>query len=217
MAIATSLNTEGDNIPLWFKVPETFMEINPDESVEDRIQRIATSAGRVVGSTPDWQAHAALAHEALIKNLAQIDATYAAIFTSRSETLPARLISALFTVIIRDAPEITGHTMATIAHGLREPGGRTETLLVDYPAGEACVHGEQHLIRWNNQEQTARQAQTIFRLPDDRRIAILGITSSCLDDWEDLVGLLDDICHTVTFTDPADTPTSIGGILDGGL
>src|SRR5690606_2429987 len=96
MAIATSLNTEGDNIPLWFKVPETFMEINPDESVEDRIQRIATSAGRVVGSTPDWQAHAALAHDALIKNLAQIDATYAAIFTSRSETLPARLISALF-------------------------------------------------------------------------------------------------------------------------
>lgn len=48
-----------------------------------------------------------------------------------------------------------------------------------------------------------RQAQVIFPFPDGKRIAILGVSSESVEDWEHFVAILNGIASSFSFVDPS--------------
>lgn len=216
MSISDFLQPTEKEIPLWLNVPPEFQEIDLDEPADSRIDRIARETQKLPGCNPSWQAHAVLSQESLVSSLRQTGAIYAANFVASSELVPTRLVSALFTVVVREPYGLADQSLTEIARGLQENGSHSETLLVDYPAGPAIAQGEHHLVRWNGQSLQIRQSTIIFQFPGRRRLAMIGISSSDLDDWDDFVGVLDGIARTVSFTRPSTGSSSVVNVLDGG-
>lgn len=48
-------------------------------------------------------------------------------------------------------------------------------------------------------EHRLRQAQVILPFPDKRRLAIIGVSSESLEDWQSYVEILDGIARSVSF------------------
>lgn len=216
MTISDALTGGSPRLPLWFRVPDEFVPIDPDESVEDRVDRIIDQSSLLPGIDERQQLSLVYAQEALHRQLAEAGAVYAAHCNVRSEHAP-RLATALFAVMVTDVPALADQSMTVIARGMTEPGQPTEVLLADYPAGQAVVRGEQLLVHWNGKSHSMRQAQVMFRLPDRRRLATLSMSSSHLEDWDDFVSVLNQIARTVTFVNPHTAMPTISNVLSGGL
>ncbi|RZQ62748.1 hypothetical protein [Amycolatopsis suaedae] len=215
MYTTDALAGEPTSLPLWFTVPNQFTEIDLTEPIGQRMRRINEQAGVLPGTDVSQRANAVFAQEALLGQLARAGAVYAAHCIARSEHEPHRIVTGLFTVLVQEPPGLSEQSMATIARGLHEPGEPSETLLLDYPAGQAIVHGEQRLVTFNGGTQSMRQAQVIFRLPDLQRLAIFSMSTSDIDDWEDFAGILDGIARSVSFTPPSDPNSALRNALDG--
>ncbi len=154
--------------------------------------------------------------EALRRDLDKAGAIYAAHCVAHSEH-GSRLVTALFTVILRDIPNLAGRSMAEIARGLREPGDPSEVILWDYPAGQAIVHGQHAMASWRGTTKAVRSAQVMFKMPNEEQLAILGLSTSDLEDWQDFAQIIHNIAQTVSFTRPSTKEPNIGDALNGGL
>lgn len=152
-----------------------------------------------------------LLQEIMLAQLINEGAVYAAHCLARSEADPERLCTAEFSILIKEVELPPEQPLATIANGLREPGEPRAVATVTYPAGEAIVTGEELAVqppmlpsgRPSTTTHRMRQARVLLPLPDRQLLAILGITSTDLADWPHFVRILNDIAHSVSFTEPA--------------
>ncbi|OLT48364.1 hypothetical protein BJF85_12575 [Saccharomonospora sp. CUA-673] len=216
MSITETLSKTPGKIPIWFSVPAEFIQIDPTESLEDRVARLASDISMTPGLNPQQQADLIFAQEALYRDLAKTGAIYAAHCVASSEHNQG-LVSALFTVIIQDLPQSHGHSLEQIARGLREPGSPVEVLTSTYPAGLAIAHGRELSVKFNGQHQTMRSADIMFMMPTQDQLAIFSISTSNIADWDSFMSILDGIAMTVSFSPPNESASSIGSILSGGV
>lgn len=215
MTISDTLTGEYATLPLWFSVPKSFVAIDSSEAVDDRATKLIRQSSTLPNIDPRQQLNLVFAQEKLHSQLSEAGAVYAAHCVARSE-YASRIVTALFAVIVQEVPGLADQSMNVIARALTNPGQPTEVLLLDFPAGQAVVRGEQLHVEWNGHSHSMRQAQIMFRLPDKMRLAILSMSSSHLEDWEHFTGILNEIAKSVSFTEPTTATSKISATLDGG-
>ncbi|RCW43122.1 hypothetical protein DFQ14_1079 [Halopolyspora algeriensis] len=157
----------------------------------------------------------------MLSQLLNQGAVYVGHCVARSDADPSKLTTSQFSILVKEADLSAHRPLAAVASALRQPDGRRKVGFADYPAGEALVVGEEVEVRLPvsvtgksvENVHRVRQAQVILPFPGGRRMAVLGVSSESLDDWEHYVSMLNGIATSVSFTDPA--KKSIGDLLAG--
>lgn len=217
MSISDTLDGGPRGVPMRFTPPAQLAKIDLDESPELRMQRTYQQAATVLpNADPGELAHLALMQEVTVARLISEGAVYAAHCVARSEAEPATLCTAEFAILIQETDLPAAQPLATIANGLKEPGEPRATAFVQYPAGEALVVGEEVSItpsvlpsgRPNTRSYSMRLAQVIMPLPGRQRLATMSVSSYHLHDWPHFVRMLNDIAHSVRFSESDGTAIS---------
>lgn len=212
MTIATVLDNSASGDALYFDAPVQLQKVDLTESAETLYQRTYENVAAMVGEENHAEReHIAMLQQSMLARLVEAGAVYVAHAVARSEANPDRLCTAQYTVLIRDVevPE----SLSILANGMKERGEPRETAVVEYPAGEAVVVGEELEIRPemtaggrpNTESYRMRQAQVLLPFPNRRRLAVIGVSSSNLEDWDNFVRMLDDIANSASFKPPAST------------
>lgn len=220
--ISDILDADNTRVPLRFTVPEQLREFSFDEPAEYRIERTYRELrGALRGLTAEQALHLVYTQEQMLAKLWDEGAVYVGQCVARSDAEPTSLSTAQFTVLVKGAELHAEQPLAAVAGGLRKPGEPREIIFADYPAGEALVVGEELTARTPfsplgrpvSTHHRLRQAQVILPFPDKRRLAIIGVSSEALEDWQSYVEILDGIARSVSFTEPGVNP--ISGRLQG--
>ncbi|MBQ0926553.1 hypothetical protein [Saccharopolyspora endophytica] len=199
-------------VPLWFKVPDQFNELDLDEAPAERFQRAVGNATAVMSDASDAEPlRVAYLQEAMLSQLRRQGAVYVAHCVARSEADPSKLAVAQFSILVQDAALSGTQPLSVLVNALKQPGTTREVGLADYPAGEAIVVGEEVKVvlpvtlsgRVEENEHRVRQAQVLFPVPGGQYLVIVGVTSESLDDWPHYVAMLDGIARSISFTDPS--------------
>lgn len=213
MNIANELSEGGTNVPLRFTVPEQLHEVDLNENQLQRVQRTFEKLTASLRGAKQTEILAMVhAQEAMLAKLVQEGAVYVAQCIARSESNPARLCVAQFSILVKEAFLRGPRPLATLASGLRTPGEPREIIFVHFPAGEGLVIGEELVVqppadatgRHSSRTHQVRQAQIILAFPDQRRLAILGVSSESLEDWHHLTGVLNNIALSVSFAEQSE-------------
>lgn len=217
-----AVNNEAKS-PLRFTVPGQFTELPLDEDPEARIKRTYERLSGAMRSTDDTQRmHLVFMQEYMLTKLITEGAVYAALCVCRSEANPASLSAAQFAIFIKHVKLSGESPLAAVAGGIKKPGEPRETAYVHFPAGEGLVIGEELRVdspvtvsgRIERNTSTVRQAQVLLPFPSLRKLAILSISTTFIDDWVYYAGMLNDIAHSVSFTEKNE---SIAERLSGAL
>lgn len=196
--------------PLRFTVPDQFTELPLDEDPEARIKRTYERLSETMrGANGTQRMHLVFMQEYMLTKLITKGAVYAALCVCRSEANPATLSAAQFAIFVKDVKLSGERPLAAVAGGLKKPGEPRETAFVQFPAGEGLVVGEEVRVdspvtvtgRTERNMTTVRQAQVIMPFPNLRKLAILSMSSTFLADWPYYAGMLNDIAHSVSFTE----------------
>lgn len=181
------------------------------------------AASTYSGADPEELAHLALTQEVAIAALIDDGAVYVANCVARSESEPTTLCTAQFVILVQEADLPMENPLSVLANGLKEPGEPRETVLVEYPAAEAVLVGEERAVtptmlpsgRANSETHRMRQAQVIMPFPGNRRIAVMSVSSQYLQEWPHFTRMLDDIAQSIRFDD-GEQEAGIGDRLNPG-
>lgn len=207
---AVSMDSELSN-PLWFTVPEELHHVDLDEDPELRVRRTYQNvAATLTGASTAERLHVVFLWEVMLAQLASEGAVYVGHCLARSDSDPARLSTAQFSVLAKEADLSARRPLSAVASGLRKPDGSREVGFAEFSAGEALVVGEELQVRrpstmTGKPEESVhrvRQAQVILPFPGYRRMAVLGVSSEDVGDWDHYVSMLNGIADSVSFTDP---------------
>jgi hypothetical protein len=198
--------------PLYFTVPDHLQEIRLDEDPERRIKRTYEHLRmNLRGATEEQCLYIIYHQETMVAELLGQGAVYLALCLARSESDPATLSTAQFTILVKDADLQAERPLAAVAGGLKTAGQPREIIFSQFPAGEALIVGEELTVRRPvtvtgqpvAHTHRVRQAQIILPFPDKQRLAIVGVTSESLGDWPYYVETLNAITHSISFTRPS--------------
>lgn len=210
-------------IPLRFTVPDHFTVLPLEDDPEQRSRRAYQQALRTMPAVTDAErVQMVFMQELMLAQLINQGAVYAALCVCRSETQPATLSTAQFAILVKHVGLNGKRPLAAVAGGLRNPGDPRETAFVQFPAGEGLVVGDEIKMsipitpagRAKPTTSIVRQAQVMLPFPDRRRLAILSISTTSLEDWLPYSQMLNDIAHSVSFTEPnASISNRLSGLL----
>lgn len=202
------LDEAAQGLPIYFTAPAQLHRIDLSEKPEQRYLRTYEGAKQLLGEVDDADCHhIATLQELMLGRLIDAGVVYCAQAFAHSEVDTHKLCTAQFTIIVRELSLPHGQSLSLLANGLRDPGDPREVATVQYPAGEAVVIGEELEVKPsitasgqpNTKSYRMRQAQIIMPLPARQRVAIIGTSSTDLEDWEHFVRMLNEIAHSVSF------------------
>lgn len=208
MSIMEALDGNADD-SIYFSIPSHFNRVDLTEPPEARIRRTYEDVQAVLGNPDSDQcSHIATLLEMMISRLVDYGAVYVAQGFAQSEANPGTLCTAQFTIFVKEAELETDQPLSLLASGLRDPGSPRQAAVVEYPAGAAVVVGEELEVspsvtaagRPTMERYRMRQAQVLLPFPNRRRVAVLSLTSTHLDDWHHFVRILNDIACSFSFT-----------------
>ncbi len=203
-------DTDRARVPLRFTFPSQFTELPLDEHPEERVKRTFSQVtARMPNASDSERVHLVFMQEFMLAKLMQQGAVWAALCVCRSEADPTMLSTAQFAIFVKDVKLQGDSPLAAVAGGLKEPGKPLETALVQFPAGEGLVVGEELRVdapvtvngRRERNTHVVRQAQVMIPFPTKRRLAIISASSESLGDWNYYANMLNDIAQSVSFTE----------------
>jgi hypothetical protein len=202
--------TDPESLPLWFDVPGQFTEIDLAAEPEQRATSLAAQLARALpGTTPEQRLHVALAQEAMIAQLLDAGAVYAATMLAQNEDDgPPRMITAQFTVLVQDVDGAETPMLEASAERLQGEETPRDVGMVTLPAGKALGVIEDDEVSlpssvFGKPEETTyytRQAQLTLPFPDEKHLVTFCISTECLGDWTDLLEIFAGVARSVSFS-----------------
>lgn len=195
-----------------FTAPPEFKAIDLTEAPEERLRRTITQTAVTLPDLPvEQRAQLAISQELMAQQMAGQNVKYAATCVLRTEGERPQLTMANLTLVVQ--PVDFGHgadPLSLLANGLKTPGKKRETGYVHLPAGRALMLAEEVRLTpgitpfglATDRTQVIRLAQAMVLFPDQRALAILGLSTEFLADWEDYVEIFRGIVRTIEFTRP---------------
>lgn len=211
------------NLPLTFALPEEFRSVDFGEEPASRAERLYEQLrSSLPGLTAEEQLHILLANQYAIERMVDEGVIYAANFLGRSERDPTAPSIAQFTVLLRAATDRQGRALEVVLDALRRERKNCEAQYVDLPIGRCLVVMEDDRFQTpvnlvghpGDVVHHVRQIQLIFPLVDRGQLVFFALSTECLRDWDDYVGMMAEICKTVTWSDSGESST-ISSALDG--
>ncbi|SDP02367.1 hypothetical protein SAMN04487905_101476 [Actinopolyspora xinjiangensis] len=195
-----------DTFPLSFGLHPGFQPVDFNESSADRAERLFESARSALpGLTEEQCLRLVVANEYLVRRMAEEGIIYAASFVGRSARDTTAATTAQFTLTLREADLKATRPLEALAAGLREQDARREVDFVDLAVGrclavvqqdtptpEVNLTGAEH-----HEPRVSRQLRVIVPLVERSQLAIFGLVTECLRDWEDYVAMMAEICNSI--------------------
>ncbi len=224
MSIETALSGDEKRIPFRFTVPDAFHELDLAESSEDRARRtFERFRAAYPGASDDQRAHIVANQELALNGLVAQGAVYAAVVVARSYAHPEQLSFAQFSVLVQAADLRGDRPAGVLAAGMRSADSPRQVSVVDFPAGQAVVVGEEvslsrtMTVTGEPKQHThrMRQAQVIFARPEHGKLVTLGLVSESIADWSSYAAILNNVARSVSFSD-VDAPSIVDRLTSGG-
>lgn len=200
-------------VPLSFRVPDQFVEIDLRETPQQRIDRTFTTFRSFAKLTDGEILNIAVRQEAMIMRLVDGGAVYAGTCLARTEDDVPRLVVAQLVAMVKDMDLDAADPLAAAAGGLKQPGTARDVGFLDLPSGKAMMVAERVDVsmpstvtgRQVTTSHNVRQLQAVVPFPDKQRAAIFALSSETEAGWLDLVDVFGKLLSTVSFRPPSDT------------
>lgn len=221
MNSAVATDQSGD-FPLTFSLQPGFVPVDLAESSQQRAEKLLDSLQHTMPELDESRfLRVILAYEYSIQRMLEEGAIYAANFVGRSAQNSSTATTAQFTVLTRAAELKASQPLNVLAHHLREERTEREVDFVDLPVGRCLAVVQEDLITpevnlTGHEEQNprrTRQFQLIVPLPSRGQLAIFALATECLQDWDDYVAMMAEICRTITWNETQQS--SIASRLEG--
>ncbi|SFE15611.1 hypothetical protein SAMN04487819_108234 [Actinopolyspora alba] len=199
-----------DTFPLSFGLHSGFQPVDFSESSAERAERLFESARSALPGLAEEQCLRLLvANEYLLRRMAEEGIIYAANFVGRSARDTTAATTAQFTLTLRDVELKATRPLEALAAGLREEDARREVDFVDLTVGRCLAVVQQDTPKpevnltgaAHYEPRVSRQFQVIVPLVERSQLAIFGLATECLRDWEDYVAMMADICNSIQWRD----------------
>lgn len=224
MTIGATLGDEPQVFPFTFDVPETFQEVDLHADAADRAEELHAKLREVqFGLTEEELLGLLLTNQRLVEQLIEQDVVYVATFLGRSEFDTTALSTAQFTVAWQQHGNIGPDTkLDELAQTLSERREGCEVEQVCLPTGAALAIIEDDYVKLSRgsfgneieEVKQVRQLQVVIPLVDRRELVYFGISTECLQDWGDYIGMMAEICKTIRRSD-IQQRSHIKTVLDG--
>lgn len=191
------MKVESETGRIRLTVPDQMYEIPLGEDAARRAERVYESLLRArpdLTSAQCWEA--VRAAEQMLAGLVREGAVYVGTIVARSEADPARLATARFCVLLKEAVLPHDRPFDSIAEQLSARDEPRRITFEEFPAGPAL------LIEDAPASHLGRFAQVLFSIPERGLTATLGLATESVDDWAHFLDVLRAVARTVSFSDP---------------
>lgn len=221
--IPTNTSDGRDTFPLKFSLPAEF---RPIDLACDAAQRAEALHEQLLTNLPDLTAdqrlHVLLANQYMVERMVSEGVIYAATFLGRSDRDASALSVAQFHVLVRDGGKRHERVLETVQDALRQERKQCQAQFVDLPIGRCLVVVEDDqfvtpvnlLGQATDKVRRVRQIQLIFPLFEQEKLAFFTLSTECLRDWDDYVGMMAEISKTIAWIELGER-SAIGAALDG--
>ncbi|MBB3051910.1 hypothetical protein FHS23_002939 [Prauserella isguenensis] len=191
--------------PLTFSLPDEFREIDLHSDPATRADALYVRMKQYAPGLPTGrQLHLIAAQEALVERMVAEGVLYAAALITRSAGDPLMLSTAQFTVTVRDAPIRQRDPLPQLLSAI-DKRPNTEARYVDLEVGRCIAVIEEATFRLgldlmgapNPNDHRVRQLQVIYPMVDRGQVAMFGLSTESIDDWDDYVNMMAEICKTI--------------------
>ena len=194
------------DLPFTFEVPSEFQSFDLSLTPEQRADAII---GRLQSLDPkpsdEEITKAVLTQQTTADLLGTTSVVYAATLLARSEANPALPMSVFLTVSVRPSELTDKLTIDRLTRSMAVSMPEAEVGVVVLPSGPAVLVTEEvgldtavNLLE-SGGRSTVRQLHALVPIPNRTALADFSISTECLADWDQVVGLFAGICATITF------------------
>ncbi|MGW8358421.1 hypothetical protein [Streptomyces wedmorensis] len=201
------------DLPIGFKVPEDFTDINFAVSAEVNTNQLIDRLNTISPRPSDEEiAHAVLAQQTMYELLSAAGAVYAGtlLYGPTKEKPQEKLSSAILTVTARPAELSNDKTVHRLARTMGAIYPEAEVGVVVLKTGPAVLLTEErkaekpvNLLDEGGGPTIVRQLHTFVPIPGRLAMADFAIATENLEHWGSCVEILAEVCHTITFPDTA--------------
>lgn len=223
MSYPETTDTSSD-LPITFSLQPGFSPIDFTESSQQRAENLLSSLRHSMPELPGEQClQAILAYEYSIQRMLSEGVLYAANFVGRSAQDPSAATTAQFTVLACDAELKAAQPLNALARQLREERSGREVDFVDLSVGRCLAVVQEDLVTPEVNlagspvqiPRRTRQFQIIMPLASRGQLVFFSLVTECLQDWDDYVAMMAEICKTITWNETQQS--SISARLEGML
>lgn len=199
--------------PLTFSLPDEFREIDLHSDPAVRADALYVRMKQYAhGLSTEQQLHLIAAQEALIERMAAEGVLYAAALIAQSDAEPSRLSTAQFTVTVRDVPIRQRDPLLQLLSAINKRPS-TEAQYVDLEVGRCIAVIEEVEFRLGidlmgdpkSHDHRVRQLQVIYPMVDRGQVAMFGLSTESIGDWDDYVSIMAGICKTIRWAEPGES------------
>lgn len=218
---STETTDEPGVFPLNFSLQPGFTAIDLAESAQDRAEKMLDSLQRNMPELGvEEHLRAIMAYEYSVRRMREEGVIYAANFVGRSSEDSSTATTAQFSVVLQAAELKASQPLTIPAEELRKrPSCKVD--FVDLPVGRSLVVVEETTLQPevnlaghdSAPQRRTRQFQVIIPLSSRDELAIFSLATECLQDWDDYVGMMAEICKTISWRE--DQRSSIESKLAG--
>lgn len=194
------------DLPFTFKVPNELqsfdLSLTPEQRADALIGRLQSLDPR---PSDEEITKAVLTQQTTADLLGTTSVVYAATLLARSEANPALPMSVFLTVSVRPSELSNKLTIDRLTRSMAVSMPEAEVGVVVLPSGPAVLVTEEvgldtavNLLE-SGGGSTVRQLHALVPIPDRTALADFSISTECLADWDQVVGLFAGICATITF------------------
>ncbi|QWF84221.1 hypothetical protein [Amycolatopsis sp. CA-230715] len=198
------------DFPFRFSLPAGFTDLDLTATIEERANELLDSIDVAFPSlSNEERLRLVLANQFAVEQLVETGARFVSNFVGRSEVDSSAASTAQLSVLLLDGLGDARRPLDVIAESIRLEDRDRHTQFVDLQIGrclvvidETAVHAQADLRGEHPPEATSvRQLQVMFPLPEQRRLAIFAMSTTCLRDWDDYVDMMTAICQTIEWAD----------------
>lgn len=213
--LETLLTTEGTGfagIPLRFRVPDEFTEIDLTEVPQERMDRTFAAFRTSLPQLTDVEIlNIVLRQEVMVMQLVEQGAVYAGTCVARTEEETPRAVVAQLCVLVKQMDLDAEDPLMAAAGGLRQPGQSRDVGFLDLPAGKALMVADESVVdlpttltgKPETNRHRVRQVQATIPFPDRRKAAVLSISSESDAGWQECLEIFGKVLRTVSFHPPS--------------
>ncbi|MGH3466230.1 MAG: hypothetical protein ACRDQF_00675 [Thermocrispum sp.] len=211
-ALSLTSGTSGrTEVPLRFRVPEEFQELDLTEPSAMRLNRTFNRIRSATHQFTDTEVlQIAMNQEFMAMRLVEEGAVYSGTCVARTEDVSPRLVVAILNVLVKEVELDADEPLSAVASGLKRPGDPRDVGFVDLPAGKALMVAEKVSVEFpatttgvkTKTRRKVRQLQATIPFPDKNRIAIFSLSSESENGWEEFLTIFGCVLRSVSFQPP---------------
>lgn len=209
--------------PLTFNLPDVFERIDLTSSPEIRADHLLDAIERNLPElSQEDRLRLVFANQHAVERMLLGGVIFAANFVGRSEVDRTAASTAQFSVLAVEGLGDSPRPLDVAAEALQKEDRNRDLQFTDLNIGRCLAIVEETVLHpatgIQGEDTTSarhvRQIQIMFPLTEQRKLAIFALSTECLQDWDDYVEMMAQICKTIRWKQQY-IESSIAAALDG--